>query len=241
MMRPFIPPAVRILVEPPPADVEAEPVDPCIGVREAAFAEGYAAGHRTGHAAGAAEAAAAERSRFDAELATVTAALEAERACNTVVASLADILAKRDQDRADLHGAARACMAEALRLLFPRLMERAVGEEILALVLDALALRPQEGLTLRASPATLDAVRALPIATTDLARLAFVPDPDRPEGQAEIAWTGGGLTFAPEILLRQVTDALCPLPSAGSPPGLPPGPPPGPSPELPPTQEDPDE
>lgn len=130
------------------------------------------------------------------------------------------LLAAGEAERHRLDAALRAALAAALETLFPTLLARAMGGEIVALAAEALRLRPEAGITLRAHPATLAAAQAegLPGA----GRLRLLPDETLPPGAAEAAWDQGGLTFAPEQLLARI-GALLGAPS--TPPALPGDPP----------------
>lgn len=210
-MRRFIPPTVRSLdaAPPPPVVVEAAPADhgPAL---EAARAEGYAAGLRAGHATGFAEGSSAAHADAEAELAPLRAECEELRARDMMTAELRRLLEERTADQRALEDASRTAIAAALRALFPLLMNQAIGAEILQLVAESLTNRPAETLTLRASPGTLAAVTARGIPEADAARLVLQPDIHCPPAAAFLSWTGGGLTFDAEHLLRQVTDALSP-------------------------------
>jgi len=116
-----------------------------------------------------------------------------------VADALRQVLAARDTDRASIERATRETAAAALQTLFPTLLARAAGAEIAALLADALTERAPETLTLRAHPDTLATVAMDTAAERDAGRLALAAIDDMPFGTAEIAWTGGGLTFDPPL------------------------------------------
>jgi hypothetical protein len=204
-MRPFIPPALRTF-DPPETDAEP-PVDHT-PLRDAAFAEGHDAGLRAGHAAGLAEGEARMRAIADAEIAELRSHLDRQAARRAVAAALSNLLEQRDADITALAAAARSALAEALQGIFPVFLRTAMGAEVAALLTDAAEAHSAEQLKLRAAPATIDAVRGQSLPDELLARITFVPVPDRPPGWADIAWSGGGLTFDPDALLWQVADLL---------------------------------
>ncbi len=205
-MRPFIPPTLRSFELPATAD----PVDQHAPVRAEAYTDGYNAGLHDGHAAGMAEGQALVRASADAELARMRGLLDEQGARQAVAAALARLTGQRDSDLAAMAEAARTAMAEALQQVFPVFLRSAMGAEVATLVTEAAAARAPEQLTLRAAQATLDAVLAQDLPEAQRARITLVAVPDRPPGWAEIAWTGGGLTFDPDALLWQVSDILSP-------------------------------
>ena len=71
-------------------------------------------------------------------------------------------------------------------------------------------MRPKRS-TLRAHPDTLRAVAAPEPTRRHAARLTMQPDATLPFGTAEIAWTGGGLTFDPTALHARVVTILAPI------------------------------
>ena len=204
-MRPFVPPALRSF-DPPVTDTA--PPDDHSPIRDAAFAEGHDAGLRAGHAAGVAEGEARMRAEADAEIAELRTHLDRQAARQAVAAGLTRLLEQRDADVSAMAAAARAALAEALQGIFPVFLRTAMGAEVAALLTDAAGAHAAEQLKLRAAPATIDAVRAQSLPDELLARITFEPVPDRPPGWADIAWTGGGLTFDPDALLWQVADLL---------------------------------
>lgn len=107
-------------------------------------------------------------------------------------------------------------LAAALEALFPALLARAAGGEVLALLADALTERATETLTLRAHPDTLAAAQAdgFP-ALPGTGQLRLLPDPAMPSGQAEAAWADGGLLYDPAALKARVLAILgAPAPPA---------------------------
>jgi len=205
-MRPFIPPTLRSF-EPP---VAAEAVDQHAPVRAEAYTDGYNAGLHDGHAAGMAEGQAQVRASADAELARMRTLLDEQAARQAVAGALEQLIGQRDSDLLAMAAATRTAMADALQQVFPVFLRSAMGAEVANLVVDAVAARSQEQLTLRSAQATLDAVRAQGLPEAQLAKVTMVAVPNRPPGWAEIAWTGGGLTFDPDALLWQVSDILSP-------------------------------
>jgi hypothetical protein len=201
MSRPFIPPAVAALGEGPAAE-QARAV---MRAREAGYADGHAAGLREGHDAGAAEGAAQARASADVEIAALRAARRGEDAAGAVTVALERVLAVRRADLDALETATRAAVTAALRTLLPCLLGSAAGQEVAALAAAALTEREEAALTLRASP---DTIAALPGGPDP--RLIVLPDPAMGRGAADIGWTGGGLRFDPETLLRRVTALLDP-------------------------------
>jgi len=183
-------------------------------------------GHAVGLQAGEAEA----RAVCAAELAALHADLARRDARLCVGEALHALLAARDEDQRNLEDAVRATISAALTTLFPTLLRQAAGQEIAALLADALTDRPTDTLTLRAHPETIAAVQAESLAAADTARLTLVPDPMLAPGAATLSWSAspapaiptaaapgiaaaGGVTFDPAALLARVTAILRPCPA----------------------------
>ena len=207
MMRRFVPPPIQAF---DPSSGAGDP-DAFGPVRNAAYGVGYDTGHRAGHAAGFAEGEAHARTVCDMEVARLRAMLDEQTACNSVADILTRLLAERDADRRQIEQEARSTVSVTLNTLFPSLMTLSAGSEIVALIDQALTARTAEGITVRASAETIGAITARGLPEAGSARVVLLPDAEHSFGAADIAWTGGGLTFDPATLLRRVTDAILPV------------------------------
>ncbi len=206
-MRRFVPPPIQAFDSSPWCE-EPNTIGP---VRDPAYASGYDAGQRAGRIAGFADGEAQARFAAASEMARLNAMLDERRACNSVADILNDVLAARQADRQQMQQEARSAIAAALDLLFPTLMAQTAGSEIVALIDQALNARTSEALAVRASSETIAAIRSCGLSEQSSDRVTLLPDPDRPFGAAEIAWTGGGLTFDHAALLKNVTEAVSPV------------------------------
>ncbi len=230
MSRRFIPPAVAIFA----GGTDAAFAAAVARAREEGFMEGRLHGLQEGHAAGRLEGETRVRETLQAELDALRTNYAKLDQQNLVSAALDRVLAARAADLAALDLAARTAITAGLRTVFPVLLACSAGMEVEALLQAALTERPDETLRLRAHPDTLAAVTgdargALP----DAARVTLVADPSLATGAAEIAWTGGGLTFDPASLLEHVAAMLGAVPPS---PAAAPIPPSSPEPaEEPPT------
>jgi flagellar biosynthesis/type III secretory pathway protein FliH len=205
-MRRFVPPPIKAF-DPSSAAGDGHMFGP---VRNAAYDVGFEAGRREGHAAGFAAGEAQARAIGDVEIARLHAMLDEQIACNSVADALTQLLAARHDDLRLIEQEMRSAVAAALDILFPSLMAQAAGAEITALIDQALTARAFEEIRVRASVETIAAVTARGLPEAGSTRLTLVSDADHPSGAADIAWTGGGLTFDPAALLRTVTDAISP-------------------------------
>ena len=206
-MRPFFPPQIQTF-DTYSSDGDSDPIGP---VRNAAYEVGYEAGWRAGHSAGFAEGETQARSASASEIVRLNAMLDEQQACSNVSDVLHDLLSYRDADRRQIWHETRSATATALDVLFPTLMAQTVGAEIVVLIDEALNARISEGIAVRASPETIEAIRSLGLSEHASARVTLHPDPGQPFGVADIAWTGGGMTFDPQALLRRVTEAVSPV------------------------------
>ena len=204
MIRRFVPPPIEALR---PCAVPGE-IDALGAMRQAGYQEGFAAGQRSGHAEGFAEAEARTRAEWAKDTTEWRIKLDELTACNTISHGLAQLLAARSADYLTLARQTREAIGAALDLLFPALMAHAIGAEVLALIEQALTDRAPEEITVRASAETIAATSAQGIPSASSMRLRLRPTPDYPPYKADISWTGGGLLYEPEILLRKVTDVL---------------------------------
>jgi hypothetical protein len=206
MMRRFVPPPIQAF------DPSAGATDPdAFGpVRDAAYEVGYEAGHRAGHAAGLADGEAQALAANGREVARLQTMLDEQKACNSVADALAQLLAARDADRQQLERQTRTAVAAALDVLFPPLMSLTIGAELVALIDQALTARTSEEITVRVSAETIAAISACGIPDCGATRVTLLPTADQPRGVAEIAWSGGGLTFDPAALLHKVTALISP-------------------------------
>jgi len=216
--RRFVPPAVAVFAGGGGSDVAA--AEALHRARDGAFAEGRQHGLRQGHVEGRREGEAETRETMQREIDALRSeyALLDQRV--SVTAALDQVLAARALDLAALEQATRTAVVAALRSLFPTLQSHRAGAEIEAVLQQALTERPAETLRLRAHPATLDAIAAEAAGCGDPGRVALEPDASLAPGAAEIAWTGGGLTFEPARLLEHVVamlEAMPPLNAAAVP------------------------
>ena len=208
MMRRFMPPSLRSF-DPPPVLPETNDRDP---VRDAIFHEGYVAGQHAGFTAGVAEAEEKARIELERQAALMRAELDERLAHDAAAIAFEKLLAQRAADLRGLEHEVREAIAAALTLLFPTMFEHAAGQELIALIGDALTARTPEHITVKASPETITAITALPLPDAAADRLTLTPDPTLGFGVAEIAWAGGGLTFDPAALLTSVAAAIAPAP-----------------------------
>ncbi|HWX51631.1 MAG TPA: hypothetical protein VNZ61_26610 [Roseomonas sp.] len=207
MLRPFQPPpllalvaeedgsaAARLLAE---ERIRATALE---AGRQRGLEEGLARGRAEGLAAGRAEA---ERA-MQAELAQ-----RSRQGAASAAAALEMLLARRAEERAELDAALRDTLAAALNALFPTLLARAAGGEVVALVSAALVERAADMITLRAHPDTLAAaqVEGFP-GQPQPDRVRLLPDDTMSPGQAEAVWADGGLTYDPAALRARVLAAL---------------------------------
>jgi len=215
----FIPPAVAMFAGGTDAAVAAS----VARAREEGFMEGRLHGLQEGHAAGRLEGETQARESLQAELVALRSEYAKLDQQNLVSAALDRVLAARAADLAALDLATRTAITAALRILFPVLLARAQGMELEVLLREALTEHPDETLRLRAHPDTLAAMTGeAPAGLPDTARVTLLADPSLVTGAAEIAWTGGGLTFDPANLLEQVVASLGAVPpTPATPPLLP--------------------
>ncbi len=211
MSRRFIPPAVAAFG----GGADAALAEAVARAREEGFTEGRLHGLQDGHAAGRREGEMQTRELLQAELAALRGEYAKLDQQILVSTALDRVLSARAADLAALDLATRAAIAAALRTLFPVLLARSAGMEVEALLREALTERPDETLRLRAHPDTLEAIAdETGGRQEEPARLTLVADASLAPGAAEIAWTGGGLTFDPAGLLEHVVAML----GAASPP-----------------------
>jgi flagellar biosynthesis/type III secretory pathway protein FliH len=219
MSRRFIPPAVAIFA----GGTDAALAAAVARAREEGFMEGRLHGLQEGHAAGRLEGETQMRETLQAELAALRGEYAKLDQQNVVSAALDRVLAARAADLAALDLATRTAIAAALRTLFPVLLACSQGMELEVLLQAALTERPDETLRLRAHPDTLAVVAGeVSGGPPDTTRVTLVADPSLAPGAAEIAWTGGGLTFDPANVLQQVVTLLGAVPPAPATPLLPP-------------------
>lgn len=208
MSRRFRPPPLAGFYLSPDADHDRALAE----TRQQGFAEGHAQGLLEGHEVGRAEGAAEARTVLEPELDGLRESCAKHEAYSAVTTALRQMLAARDTDLASLEQAVREMAAATLQTLFPALLSHAAGAEIAALFADALAERAPEVLTLRAHPDTLAAVADETAAERETGQLILTADAGRAFGTAEIAWTGGGVTFDPAALLARVMSVLTAAP-----------------------------
>jgi flagellar biosynthesis/type III secretory pathway protein FliH len=204
MSRRFVPPAVAVFG----SGADAELAQAVARAREEGFLEGRLHGLQEGTATGRQEGEAETREVMQQQLAELRAEYAKLDQQISVAAALDRVLAARSADLAALEHATRTAISAALQTLFPVLLARTAGQEIAALLHAALTERPTETLRLRAHPDTLDAIADDTNAMPDRARLAVAADSSLAPGTAELAWTGGGLTFDPDALLARVMAVL---------------------------------
>ncbi len=220
MSRRFVPPAVAAFG----IGQEAALAQAVLRAREEGFTDGRLYGQQEGHHAGREEGAAQAREALTAELDRLRSEYAKLDQQISVAAALHRMVSARAADLAALEAATRAAAAAALQALFPVLVSRAAGMEINALLQDALTERAAETLRLHAHPDTLKAIVGEGGVAAEAGRLVLTADAALPPGAAEIAWTGGGLTFDPAALLGHVVAMLeaAPLPAAATlPPSTP--------------------
>ncbi len=203
-MRRFIPPPIRAF---DPSSSAGDP-DAFGPVRNAAYEVGYDVGRREGHAAGLLEGEAGARADCNEEISRLSKMLEEQVACNSVADVLSQLLATRQADRRLIEQQSRSAVASAVEFLFPTIMAETAGSQIIALIDHALSERSPEELTVRACPATIEAVKSRGLPDAGATRVTLLPNATAPSGMADISWTGGGMTFDPAALLREVTEIL---------------------------------
>jgi flagellar biosynthesis/type III secretory pathway protein FliH len=203
-MRPYQPPSLLALISDEDGTTAARMLSD-ERIRSAAFATGRQQGLEEGQRMGREEGVAAARAEAERGL---QAELErrGQRGAAACAAALEVLLSRREADRRALDADLRAALAGALEAVFPALLARAAGGEVLAMVNAALDERAQEVLTLRAHPDTLSAAGADGLAVPE--RLRLRPDPALPPGQAEVAWGEGGLLYDPAALQARVLALL---------------------------------
>jgi flagellar biosynthesis/type III secretory pathway protein FliH len=204
MSRRFIPPAVDVLLDGPRADAACETAR----VKEEGFAEGLRIGRHEGHAIGLRQGEEQAGKIHQAELDKLRAAYAKQHTIEIVLAALQALLAEREQTRREVEEATRKVVSSALRTLFPVLLAKAAGQEIAAIVGDALSERGIDGVTLRCDPETIVSVTHQGLAEADT--LTLHSDPEMKPGTAVATWSGGGLSFDPAALLEQVVGILSP-------------------------------
>ncbi len=196
-MRRFVPPPIKAL-DPSPVATGLETLaggDP----PEMGYAEGIVEGEARARAAA------------EHEMARLRAALDEKNCHDGVAGSLAQLLAARDADREAMERLMRGALTAALNALFPSLITHAAAGEIRALIEQAVSERAEDKITIRASAETIATVKSRGLPEGVDGRVTFVPAAKHPYGAADIAWTGGGMTFDPADLLRKVNDALSPI------------------------------
>ena len=103
-----------------------------------------------GHAAGLREGETAANAAHQTELAALQEISAKHQATLAVTTALEQVLDARSADRQTLEDATRIGIVAVLRMLFPTLLEQTAGQEIAALLTEALTDR---------APETLDAPR----------------------------------------------------------------------------------
>ena len=206
MSRQFIPPAVDALRKSPAAEL----TDERLRIRDDAFGEGYAVGLREGRLAGVREGETRARQEHQAELTALRGKFAKQEALGRVADACDALLAAHDATDRAVEQAVRGTMASALRAIFPVLLSRASGAEVLEVAAEALRLRDPAALTLRAHPDTLALIADQRLPEPAAARLTLAPDPGVAPGAAVVAWSGGGLRFDPADLLERVIAVLSP-------------------------------
>jgi flagellar biosynthesis/type III secretory pathway protein FliH len=202
--RRFIPPAVDALREGPQAEAAFE----AARAREEGYAEGLRIGRHEGHAVGLRHGEQQAAQAHQVELEKFRSAYARQHTIEILLAALQELRAGREDMRRELEAAARATISSALRVLFPVLLAQTAGQEIAALVADALAERGIERLTLRSDEVTIASVKDQGLTEGDT--LTLLLDPAMKPGTAVATWSGGGLSFDPAALLEQVAAILCP-------------------------------
>jgi flagellar biosynthesis/type III secretory pathway protein FliH len=204
MIRRFVPPAVASFASGTLSDAARA----LAAAREDSFLEGQKAGRQDGHATGLREGKAQARAANEAEMASLRAEFARHHTIHTVAEALQRLADMRESTRQDLETQARFMIESALRALFPLLLTRTAGAEILALIAEPLAERGNEGITLRAHPETVAAVHAQGITDLEPALLTLIADPALAPGAVAATWGSGGMTFDPAVMLEQVADIL---------------------------------
>ncbi|HQT75729.1 MAG: hypothetical protein B7Z80_25335 [Rhodospirillales bacterium 20-64-7] len=199
--RRFIPPAIDALREGPRYDAACERAQ----AREEAFAEGLRAGRQEGYAAGVRQGEEQATAAYQIELNKLHAEYARQHTIEVILNALQHLLEAREETRLALEAAARAVIHSALHALFPVLLASAAGQEIAALIGDALRERGAVVLTVRAHPDTIVSIRDQGLTDTDT--LILLPDASVASGAAIATWSGGGLSFDPAEHLKQI-DAL---------------------------------
>jgi len=203
-MRRFVPPPIDAFE----AITDAGEVDALGAVRDAAYHEGYLAGRRAGHTEGFGAAEVQTREAWAKDVAQWRGKFEEQTICNTVAQGLAQLLATRSADYLRMTRETRAAIASALELLFPTLMSHALGDELLTLIQEALTSRGSEEIIIRGAAETITAITAQGLPPGAVTRVRLRPVPDYPPHKVDIAWSGGGLVFDADALLRKVTETL---------------------------------
>jgi len=207
MLRPFQPPSLLVLAAEEDGSA-AERLRSEERIRATAMEagrrlgleEGLARGRSEGHAEGRAEAERVLRAEMEQR---------SRQGAAAAAAALEALLTRRAEDRRLLDTELRATVVAVLETLFPVLLARAAGGEVVALLAAALTERAADTITLRAHPETLAAAQAEGFPDEPQAsRLRLLPDDTMPQGQAEAAWSNGGLVYDPAALRAQVMAIL---------------------------------
>jgi flagellar biosynthesis/type III secretory pathway protein FliH len=213
--RPYLPPSLGALLAGEDGSAAARMQDE-ERMRAAAFEAGRRHGLEEGLAQGRAEGAAGAREAaaraLEAEVAH-RAGQGAQRAAQV----LEQLLAARAEDRRALDADARAAVFAALEAVLPRLLSRAAGAEVAAMLAEVLAERGEDVILLTAHPDTLAAMQAegFPPLQEAPARLRLLPEPGMPPGSAEASWVSGGLIYRPDALVARAL-AILDAPRASS-------------------------
>jgi flagellar biosynthesis/type III secretory pathway protein FliH len=202
--RRFIPPAVEVLREGPQAEAAYE----ASRAREEGYTEGLRIGRHEGHAVGVRHGEQQAAQAHQAELEKFRSAYARQHTIEILLAALEELQAGREEMKRELEAEARAAINSALRALFPVLLAHATGQEIAALIGDAIAERGTERLTLCGNQETIASVKEQGLAESDT--LTLLSDPAMKPGTAVATWSGGGLLFDPAALLEHVSAVLCP-------------------------------
>lgn len=207
MLRPFQPPPLLSLVAGEDGGTAARLLAE-ERIRATALESGRQRGLEEGLARGRAEGLAAGRAEAERML-RAEMAQRSQQGAASAAAALEALLARRAEERRQLDAELRATLAAALHALFPTLLARAAGAEVVELVSAALAERAAETITLRAHPDTLAAAQAEGFpGQTHPGRVRLRPDDTMPPGQAEATWADGGLAYDPAALRARVLVAL---------------------------------
>ena len=204
MTRRFQPPPLTRFYEAPEVDHAQALAD----ARAAGLTEGNNLGRQQGYQAGFAEGAAEARAALQPELDALRETSANRERRVGVADALRQVLAARQADLGAVEQAIRDVAAAMLEALFPTLLATAAGQEIAALLAEALSERAPETLILRAHPDTLAVIAAETAAERESGRLALEPVPEMAFAAAEAAWSGGGITFDPAALLARITAVL---------------------------------